>query len=67
MLNNRPEIVLDDLRKHMVRGRQSTNPDGKGLVLALWDNMKELTELIQRWSQNVIEWTGRNLKHWLMT
>jgi hypothetical protein len=27
--------------------------------------MKELSELIQRWSQNnVIEWTGRNLKHW---
>jgi len=63
--NNRQEIVLDNLLKHAVRGRQSTNPDGRGSLVALQDGMKELTELIQRQRQNhVIERTGRNLKYW---
>jgi hypothetical protein len=63
--NNRLEIVLDDLHKHAVRGKQSTNPNGRGSLIALWDSMKELTELIQRRSlNNIIKWTGRNLKHW---
>jgi len=48
-----------------MRERQRTNPDGRGSLLALWDSMKELTELIQRRSQNnVIEGTGADLKHW---
>jgi len=57
--------VLDDLRKHARRGRQGTNLDGRGSLLTQRDSMKELTELIQRRSQNnVIERTGRDLKHW---
>jgi hypothetical protein len=42
--NNRPEVVLDNLREHAVRGRQSTNPDSRSSLLALWDSMKELPE-----------------------
>jgi hypothetical protein len=57
--------VLDDLREHAVRGRQSTNPDGRGSLLTLRNSLKELKELIQRRSQNnVIEGTGRDLKYW---
>jgi hypothetical protein len=34
------------------------------MLLALWDSMKKLPELIQRRSQHdLIERTGRNLKH----
>jgi hypothetical protein len=45
--DNRPEIMLDDLSKHAVRGRQSTNPDGRSSLPTLRDSMKELLELIQ--------------------
>jgi len=56
--------VLDDLCKHVVRGRQSTNLDGSRLLLTLGDNMKEVPELIQgRGQYYFIEGTGRNLKH----
>lgn len=62
--NNRPEIVLDDLCKHAVRGRQSTNLDGRSSVLTLRDNMEELPELIQGRSQHhFIEGIGKNLEH----
>jgi hypothetical protein len=33
--------MLDDLGKGW---RQSTNPDSRSLLLAMWDSMKELTE-----------------------
>jgi hypothetical protein len=56
--------VLDDVHKHAVRGRQSTNPDGRSSLLALWDSMKELPKIIQGRSQHhFIEGTDRNLEH----
>jgi len=62
--NNRPEIVLDDLCKHAVWGRQSTNLDGSRLLLTLGDNMKEFPKLIQGKGQYYfVEGIGRNLKH----
>jgi hypothetical protein len=39
--NKRPGIVLDDLCKHEVQGRQSTNLDGSRLLVTLRDNIKE--------------------------
>jgi hypothetical protein len=62
--NHRPEIVLDDLGKNVVRGRQGTNPDGSGTLLTMRDSMEKFSKLIQRRRQdNLIKWAGRNLEH----
>jgi len=44
--SNRPEIVLDDLRKHAVRGRKGTDPDGSGMLFTLRDSIEKFSEII---------------------
>jgi hypothetical protein len=62
--NNRPEIVMDNICNHTVRGRQSTNLDGSRSLLTLGDNMKKFPELIHgRRQNNVIKRTSRYLEH----
>jgi hypothetical protein len=57
--------VLDDLGKHAVWGRQSTDPDGRSTFLALRDSMENFPELIWGKRQNnFIIWAGRNLTNW---
>jgi len=62
--NNGPEVVLDNLGKHEVWGRQGTDPDGSGMLLSLRDNMEEFSKIIQRRRQYyLIVRAGRNLEH----
>jgi hypothetical protein len=56
--------MLDNLCKHVVWGRQSTNLDGRRSLLTLGVSMKEFPELIQgRRQYNFIIRTGRDLKN----
>jgi hypothetical protein len=62
--SNRLEIVLDDLGKHAVGGRQGTDPNGSGTLLSLRDNIEKFSEIIQRRRQYyLIVRAGRNLEH----
>jgi len=62
--SNRLEIVLDDLGKHAMRGRQGTNPNGSGTILSLRDSIEKFSEIIQRKRQYyLIVSAGRNLEH----
>jgi hypothetical protein len=58
------EIMLDNLRKQVVRGRKGTNSDICTSLLALWNSIKELPKILQGGSlHNLIKWAGRNMKH----
>jgi len=63
-VNNRLEIMLDNLYEQAVRGRKSTNSDICSSLLALWNSLKELPKILQSGSlHNLIKWAGRNMKH----
>jgi hypothetical protein len=63
--NNGPEVVLNNLGKHVMWRSQGTNPNRSGMLFSLRDNMKEFSEIIQIWRQDyLIIWTGKNLEYW---
>jgi hypothetical protein len=57
--------VLDNLHEQVVQGRKGIDSDIGSLLFSLRHSMKELPKILQRRNhQNLIEWAGRNLKHW---
>jgi hypothetical protein len=57
--------MLDNLCEQAVRGRKGTDSNICGSLLALWNSIKELPEILQSGSlQNLIKWAGGNMKHW---
>jgi len=62
--NNGSEVVLDNLGKHTMRGKQGTDPNGNGTILSLRDNMEKFSEIIQRMRRYyLIVRAARSLEH----
>jgi hypothetical protein len=47
--NNGPEVVLNNLGKHVMWSNQGTTLNRSGTLFSLRDSTKEISEIIQRW------------------